>query len=260
MSVDPLHVFAADFHRLHACGAAENALPRWQHLAPTLTRFGSVSALVSELDRAERDVDYDTADEVLHALLLVAGSGGDGSRVAAVLVAARMVPAAGPVVGQLLSATRRCGRTLSVAEARLTVAGCLWERVRSYPLTRTTRVAGNLRAELIKHSLIAEDVHPRCTGRAAPLDPAVLAEVAQDTDPGQQASEELVRVLGWAVGEHVLSRAQSDLLLARWAHGTQPVATRVLGERMGLAQRTVAHRCARAEQLLADAVRGAEAA
>lgn len=255
MSVDPLHAFAADLDRLHTSGAADRALPQWQNLAPKLTRFATVSALVSELDRAERDVDYDAADEVLHAVLLVAGSGGNASRIAATLVAARMVPAAGPVVGQLLSATRKCGRTLSVADARLTVAGCLWERVRSYPLTRTSRVAGNLRAELVRHALLAEDVHPRCTGRPTPVDPTVLTEVLADTDPDQQASEELLRVLSWAVAEHVLSRAQSDLLLARWADGTTPVATRVLGERMGLAQRTVAHRCARAEQLLADAVR-----
>jgi hypothetical protein len=260
MSVDPLHVFAADLDRLIASGAADSALPQWQNLAPNLTPFASVSALVFELDRAERDTDYDTVDEVLHALLLVAGSGGEASRIAATLVAARMVPAAGPVVGQLLSATRWCGRHLSVAEARLTVAGCLWERVRCYPLTRTVRVAGNLRADLVRHALIAEDVHPRCTGRAIPLDPTVLAEVVADADPGQQASEELLRVLAWAVGEHVLSRAQSDLLLARWAYGTAPVATRVLGQRMGLPQRTVANRCARAEQLLTAAVRTAATA
>jgi hypothetical protein len=260
MSVDPLHVFAADLDLAIASGTADAALPQWQNLAPMLTQFATVSEIVSELDRAEREVDYDTTDEVLHALLLVAGSGGNASRIAATLVAARMVPAAGPVVGQLLSATRKCGHTLSVADARLTVAGCLWERVRSYPLTRTSRVAGNLRAELVRHALIAEDVHPRCTGRATPLDPFVLTEVLADTDPGQQASEELLRVLAWAVAEHVLSRAQSYLLLARWADGTTPVATRVLGERMGLAQRTVANRCARAEQLLADAVRNAAAA
>ena len=265
MSVDPLHVFAADFHRLHACGAAENALSRWQHLAPTLTRFGSVSALVSELDRAERDVDYDTADEVLHALLLVAGSGGEASRVAAVLVAARMVPAAGPVVGQLLSATRKCGRTLSVAEARLTVAGCLWERVRCYPLTRTTRVAGNLRAELIKHALIAEDVHPRCTGRAIPTDPA---DLTPPCPVATQASEELVRLLSWAVTAHHVSREQATLLLARWSSptppgdgtATTPVPTRVLGGQWGLAQRTVANRCAQAEAALTVAARQAFAA
>lgn len=260
MSVDPLHFFAADLDRLTASGAADAALPTWQDLAPVLTKFASVSALIGELNRAERDVDYDTADELLHALLLVAGSGGEASRIAATLVAARMVPAAGPVVGQLLSATRKCGRHLSVADARLTVAGCLWERVRSYPLTRTARVAGNLRAELVRHALIAEDVHPRCTGRATPVDPTVLTEVVSDVEGDQQASEELLRVLGWAVAEHVLSRAQSDLLLARWAQGSAPVATRVLGEAMGLPQRTVAHRCARAEQLLADAVRATTAA
>jgi hypothetical protein len=260
MCVDPLHFFAADLDRLIASGAADTALPAWQNLAPNLTRFATVSALAFELDRAERDVDYDTADTLLHALLLVAGSGGNASRIAATLVAARMVPGAGPVVGQLLSATRTCGRHLSVADARLTVAGCLWERVRSYPLTRTARVAGNLRAELLRHALIAEDVHPRCTGRATPVDPTVLTDLLPEVEGGQQASEELVRVLAWAVGEHVLSRTQSDLLLARWAQGTYPVATRVLGERMGMPQRTVAHRCARAEQLLADAVRTAEAA
>lgn len=260
MSVDPLHFFATDLDRLIACGAADTALVGWQSLVPTLARFGCMSALVCELDRAERDVDYDAADAVLHALLVVAGAGGDASRIAATVVAARMVPAAGAVVSQLLSATHRCGRTLSVAEARLTVAGCLWERVRSYPLTRTTRVAGNLRADLVRHALIAEDVHPRCTGRATPLDPTVLTEALAGTEVGPQASEELVWVLAWAVGEHVLSRAQSDLLLARWTQGSTPVPTRVLGERMGLAQRTVAHRCARAEQLLADAVRPVAAA
>ena len=260
MSVDPLHTYAADLERLITSGAADRALAQWQNLAPNLTRFATVPELISELDRAEHDTDYDTADEVLHALLIVSGSGGDASRAAATLVAARMVPAAGPVVGHLLAATRACGRHLSVAEARLTVAGCLWERVRSYPLTRRGRVAGNLRADLVRHALIAEDVHPRCTGRATPLDPTVLTEVLPDTSPDQQASEELLRVLAWAVGEHALSRAQSDLLLSRWAHGSTPVATRVLGERMGLPQRTVAHRCARAEQLLTDAVRGAEAA
>ena len=260
MSVDPLHFFVADLDRLTASGAADTVLSAWQNLAPILTRFGSVSALIGELDRAGLSADYDTVDVLLHALLLVAGSGGEASRIAATLVAARMVPAAGPVVGQLLSATRRCGRHLSVAEARLTVAGCLWERVRCYPLTRTARVAGNLRAELVKHALTAEDVHPRCTGRATPLDPTVLTEVVTEAEVEVQASEELVRVLAWALGEHVLSRAQSDLLLARWAQGTSPVATRVLGEQMGLPQRTVAHRCARAEQLLADAVRDTAAA
>lgn len=260
MSVDPLHFFAAELARVTASGAADTALAQWQNLTPTLARFPSMSAVVAELDRADRDVDYDTVDELLHGLLLAAGSGGDASRIAATLVAARMVPAAGQVVGQLLAATRKCGRTLSVADARVTVAGCLWERVRSYPLTRTRRVAGNLRADLLRHTLIAADVHPRCTGRAAPLDPVVLTAVLTDVHPDQQASEEVLRVLAWAVGEHVLSRAQSDLLLARWADGTAPVATRVLGERMGLAQRTVAHRCARAEQLLADAVRAVAAA
>jgi len=254
MTITVLQSFAADWARLHAGGAADAALTYWAGQDPRLAGFGSVTELVGELDRADAEGDYATSDVLLHALMSVAGTGGSSSRVAAQLVAARMVPAAGRIVGQLLTAARRCGRAVTVADAHTTVAGCLWEQVRTFPLGRRHRIAANLAAEVLAQSLRTHDCHPRCTGRAIPLDPTELD--CPDTSDWQ-ASEELVRLLSWAVTALYLSRAQSDLLLARWAADSAPVPTRVLGEQWGLAPRTIARRCMQAERALAAAVQQA---
>ena len=260
MTVDPLHSFTIAWDYTAAARDASDQLRSWHDAEDGLERFDTLDDVVAELTRASSCADYAATDATLHLLLRVAGGDGAGSTSAATLVASRMVPAAGSVVGQLLSATRRSDRRLSVHDARVTVAGCLWEQVRTYPLGRSSRVAANLRAEVLKHSLMAEGVHPRCPRAGIPTDPRTLAELISDTPPGPQASEELVRMLAWAVTEHVLSRTQSDLLLLRWAEGTTPIPTRELALRMGVPQRTVAHRCARAEQLLGAAVRTAAAA
>ncbi len=265
MSTTVLESFATDWARLCARGAADAALTHWAEQEPRLSEFGSVTALIAELDRAEGAGDYPGSDTLLHALLSVAGSGGSASRVAAQLVAARMVPAAQRIVGQLLTAARRCGRPVTLTDAHTTVAGCLWEQVRTFPLGRTHHIAANLAAEVLAQSLRTHDAHPRCTGRAIPTDPADL------TPPGPvatQASEELVRLLSWAVTERHVSREQAMLLLARWSSPTppgdwttsNPVPTRVLGGQWGLAQRTVANRCAQAEATLTVAAREAFAA
>ncbi len=255
MNVDPLHSFITAWDQTVASREAITALHHWHEAEPELSKFTTPADLVAELTRASGCADYSATDAMLHLLLRVAGGGVAGSVTAATLVAARMVPAAGSVVGQLLSATRRSGRRLSVLDARGTVAGCLWEQVRTYPLGRSSRVAANLRAEVLKYSLMAEGVHPRCPRAGVPTDPTTLAELISDAPAGPRASEELVLLLSWAVTEHVLSRTQSDLLLLRWTDGTIPVPTRELALRIGIPQRTVAHRCARAEQLLAAAVR-----
>ncbi len=257
MSTTVLQSFAADWARLCASGAADVALAHWAEHDPCLAGFGSVAELVCELDRSDTDGDYASSDELLHALMSRAGLGGSPAWVAAHLVAARMVPAAGRIVGQLLTAARRCGRAVTVADAHTTVAGCLWEQARTFPLGRRHRIAANLAAEVLAQSLRIHDCHPRCTGRAVPVDPA---ELGCPESPGRQASEELVRLLSWAVTAQHVSRAQSDLLLARWASGTDPVPTRVLGEQWGLPQRTVARRCMQAELALAAAVRRAAVA
>jgi len=265
MSTIVLESFTTDWARLHACGAADAALTHWGEQEPRLSEFGCVTELIVELDRTEGAGDYPGSDTLLHALLSVAGSGGSASRVAAQLVAARMVPAAQRIVGQLLTAARRCGRAVTLADAHTTVAGCLWEHVRTFPLGRTHHIAANLAAEVLAQSLRTHDAHPRCTGRAIPTDPADL------TPPGPvatQASEELVRLLSWAVTERHVSREQATLLLARWSSptppgdgtATTPVPTRVLGGQWGLAQRTVANRCAQAEAALTVAARQAFAA
>ncbi len=257
MPADPLHCFVADYERLTATGAADAALHEWQRRDDFFTGFATAAALGTELDRIQVEADYSAGDALLHALLRIAGAGGSVSHIAALLVAARMVPAAGRIVGQLTSAARRSGRPVTVVDARATVAGCLWEQVRTFPLARRHRVAGNLAAEVLGHSLRVHDCHPRCTGRAVPVDPGDLTAPAVVE---RQASEQVVRLLSWAVTSHVLSRAQSDLLLARWATGDAPVPARVLSEQWGLPRRTVAHRCARAERALAAAVRDATAA
>ncbi len=265
MSTTVLESFVTDWARLRACGAADAALTHWAEQEPRLAEFPSAAELVTKLDRAERAGDYPGSDTLLHALLSVAGSGGSASRVAAQLVAARMVPAAQRIVGQLLRAARRCGRAVTLADAHTTVAGCLWEQVRSFPLGRTHHIAANLAAEVLAQSLRTHDAHPRCTGRAIPTDPADLSP------PGPvapQASEELVRLLSWAVTARHVSREQARLLLARWSSPTlpgdcptsTPVPTRVLGGQWGLAQRTVANRCTQAEAALTVAAREAFAA
>ena len=265
MSTTVLESFATDWARLCASGAADAALTHWGEQEPRLAEFPSVTALIAELDRTEGTGDYAGSDTLLHALLSLAGSGGSPSRVAAQLVAARMVPAAQRIVGQLLTAARRCGRPVTLTDAHTTVAGCLWEQVRTFPLGRTHHIAANLAAEVLAQSLRTHDAHPRCTGRAIPTDPADL------TPPGPvatQASEELVRLLSWAVTERHVSREQAMLLLARWSSPTPPddgtastpVPTRVLGGQWGLAQRTVANRCTQAEAALTVAARQAFAA
>ena len=174
MSTTVLDSFTTDWARLCARGAADAALTHWGEQEPRLAEFPSAAELVTKLDRAERAGDYPGSDTLLHALLSVAGSGGLASRVAAQLVAARMVPAARRIVGQLLTAARRCGRAVTLADAHTTVAGCLWEQVRTFPLERRQRIAANLDAEVLRQSLRTHDAHPRCTGRAIPTDPADL--------------------------------------------------------------------------------------
>jgi hypothetical protein len=265
MSTTVLESFSTDWARLCACGTADTALGHWGRREPGLAVFGDVTELMAELDRAGADADYTRSDALLHALVSVAGTGGSPARAAALLVAARMMPATRRTVGQLLSAARRCGRSVAVTDAQTTVAGCLWEQIRTSPLERHQKVAANLAAEVLAQSLRTYDCHPRCTGRAIPMDPADLAHPAPAADP--HASEELLRLLSWAVGVHYVSRAQADLLLARWSPPTArnnattgPVPTRVLGAQWGLAQRTVARRCTQAEAALTVAARQAFAA
>jgi len=62
MSTTVLESFATDWARLRACGAADAALIHWGSQEPRLSEFGSVTALIVELDRTEGVGDYAGSD------------------------------------------------------------------------------------------------------------------------------------------------------------------------------------------------------
>lgn len=255
MDTDPLHYFAGEWQRLQGGAGLAAATVLWSSIAPALPPLSELDAAFATA-RAERD--HTRSDSLLHALLRAAAVGGAGSRVAAVAAAAQLEPAAGRIVGDVRSALVRANRRVPLADVRATVAGVLWETVRCYPLHRTRAVAANVAGDMLNASLRAFDCHVRCRGRAVATDPEILAELLADQGPAtgspENASEELVALLSWALVERHVNREQTDLLLRRWASASTPVPAQVIADELGWTRRTAHRRCQDAVTALHDAV------
>lgn len=252
MTTDPLSFYSEEWRRFVAGPAASATLKRWAERAPALAGVSDVS---TELRVARVARDFDRTDHMLHALLVVSASRDSAATTASIGVAAHLVPGAVRIALQVQSALSRAGQTTSFADVRATVAGCLWEETRTFPLRRTHAVAANVLGDVLAMALRAHDCHPRVRGRGLPTSQEELDQLgAGGTAAVMQESEELLHLLAWARVHDRLTAPQTELLLRRWTTESKPVSTRQLGAEMGCSQRTAARRCAEAELALALAV------
>ena len=252
MATDPLHYYAAEWRRLRSTTGLSSVVDEWARTAPELP---GPAELTTALAAARAGLDYERSDALLHGLLRCAASAGQPGRVAAIAAAAYLEPAMGRVVGTVFTATRRAGREVSVDDIRATVAGALWETIRCYPLTRRRAVAANIAADVTQSALRTLDCHGRCRGRGIAMPPmSICALVEGDAqDHELNASEELVQLLSWAITEQYVTRAESDLVLRRWATGTKTTTVQVIADERGWTRRTANRRCNEAVAALTTA-------
>lgn len=260
----------------------------------TLDRWGRNEQVLADIhglvdiEAAVAGGDPDVVDVVLHTLLRLAQSSEPAAGLAARTVLQLMIPRA--------VAVARTQRQLGERQDRDAVAvSCLYEVIRRYPLRRAQHVAANLAMELlaaVRRAALAEtctvadhdpgtvpwalawpevaaggELGARADGppRRRP-GPGTAAEQQTRTAAEANPSEQLVRLLVWAVQTEVLDRADADLLARRYSPPTRLLFTatgrsgpRSIGDaalvaaELGLSPATVRARCSRAIRRLATA-------
>ena len=281
-----------DWLDLQTQPSTTTALARWSDQHPALS---GLLALV-DIEAAVACGAPDDVDAVLHTLLSVAQSTDPTATLAARIVLQLMIPRAVAVArGQQQLGERRDRDTVAVS--------CLYEVIRGYPLRRRRHVAANLAMELlaaVRRAALAEtctvvDQDPGLvpwgliwpaaadagTGRGGDRTsarqrgdgpPAHRPGRRQSAEPQTRThretspSEQLVRLLIWAVQTEVLDRADADLLARRYSppsrllctepgrSGPRSVADAALvAAEVGLSPATVRARCSRAIRRLAAA-------
>ena len=174
--------------------------------------FGSLGMLeCGDLEEALHIVKKPEADRRLHILLSQAAA---GDKVAERVVLQVMLPKTAQ-----LARTCACLRSLSPADAAWSAFGAMWEAVKTYPLHRTTSVAGNLGLNAL--AVINETLGlPRNhVDEIGVLDEDLEAKMnegaeARSTEPewGDSSFHDLVKVLTWAADTGALTRQEISIL------------------------------------------------
>lgn len=216
-------------------------------------------AFVRRVDRdaaaaEDADAGYARRDE-LHLQLIALAQDGHTGALHALMIMFR------PAVR---SAVHRCALReygMPAAEAVDSGTSVLWESIMSYPLERTSRVAGNLRGMLLKQ-LSREFGFLR--RQESPIDDEYLRQLV-DTDthagdspvtPGRTALEDLVTVLSWAVSQDLVTREEVQLL-ARIELADDPgVARDETARSLGLTRETLNRRVHRIRTKLMRSISG----
>lgn len=216
-------------------------------------------ALVRRVDRDaanadDADAGYARRDE-LHSRLISLAQDGHTGALHALMILFR------PAVR---SAVHRCALQeygMPADEAVDSGTSVLWESIMSYPLERTSHVAGNLRGMLLKQ-LSREFGFLR--RQETPIDEEHLRQLA-DTDthkgdspvtPGRSALEDLVTVLSWAVSQDLVTREEVQLL-ARIELADDPGAAREdTAQSLGITRETLNRRVHRIRTKLMRSISG----
>jgi hypothetical protein len=175
------------------------ALRRWRQRCPELRGFADLPALVAALRcRAHPDA----RDRLLVALIRLAATDHHARR--AVLQV--LVPG-------LVSVARAYGRRWGREEAESMVVAAALDRIASYPSKRMARPAANIVGD-VRHSLyearLREVALEAALGEPAALEEAQGCE-AVASEPS--ASEELLDVVSYAVGEGTISLREGRLIV-----------------------------------------------
>lgn len=225
---------------------ANAVVGEWAVSDPALTGLTSLE-LIQEAagDRS----DQARADAIFAALIVRAGGGGPGAALAARTLTQMMLPKA-------ILIARTCARELNDNEEQLQLAICaLYDAIRSFPARRRkTHIAAHL----------AWDTH-HAVRRAAGYRAAEIAHdcTHQWEQPEQDAnpSEELARLLAWAIAQQVITPLDARLLAARYGSEDPSRATwktignlTLVAAETGLSMVAARQRCSRATRKLARAV------
>lgn len=266
---DHVGKFRAEFDRLRQRGEIDDALGHLRETEPALADLASYD----DIEQLLRGDDFERNDSVLIALLRHAAGDTIHATAAAWMVAASFLRASKTIARRVLRATRSVLMTTdeprrgvrgqgvsgsdTLADIEGMVLGVLWERVRSYPLHRTSHVAANLvrdthqltlRTLGIYGSQSAADV-VSFDDRAAPAEALTVSEKTSC-----DSSQELLELLAWAVQEQWLDEQSALILGTRYFgadtghHGV--VTDDRIGELLGLSQPTISRRRAAANRKL----------
>jgi hypothetical protein len=216
--------------------------------AETDARLSGARSLGEIEECARRPIDHRT-DGLFAALLDRAANGGADGQLAARIVAQLML-------GRAVLTMHALRNVVVDAEERSQlVVAALWESIAEVPPQRRSRIT----------PWLAWDVHARAK-RAAAVGAAPM-EIATGDDhelmgepPAVNASEELARVLAWAVGQGVLSEGDAELLGLRYgSEGTEKTTwssvgdTALIADELGTTPAAVRQRCSRAARRLSQA-------
>lgn len=203
-----IHVLETEWPDLQPTVAM--ALQRWAIGYPILT--------VTNLEPGHHvTLSNDDTDRFLHALLTYAtDTRTDDGRLAARIVLQLMLPSATRLSGRLPSGSR--------ADREAAIIATMYEVITSYPVTRRpSHVAANL----------TYDTWHRCYVERERVNATVPVSTAPDRlDPDPRptsSSEELARLLTWAVRRGILTSGQAQLLSEGTAYGQTAVLARRLG-------------------------------
>jgi hypothetical protein len=191
------------------------------------------------------------SDRQLHALLTLAAA---GDSVSTRLLLQVMLPKT-----VQLARTCACLRTLSPEDAAWSAFSAMWEAVKTYPLHRTTSVAGNLGLNalaLINETLGLPRNHVDEVGVSDEDLEAKMNEGAdaQSTEPGwgDSSFHDLVKVLTWAADTGTLTRREIGIL-ARADLGEE-TDREALAEELGSTRASLSKRVWRIRTKLMEAV------
>lgn len=142
----------------------------------------------------------------------------------------------------------------SPADARTATIGVVWEVIHTYPLHRTSSVAGNLRGETLK--ALGRWFGSESRTDELTVEDEVLEKMvgADDTD---DVFRDLVTILTWAIDSGTLRRDEVQLLARiELAEGDPGEARDAAAEELGISRETLNRRVCRIRTKLMHAVSG----
>lgn len=144
----------------------------------------------------------------------------------------------------------------SPTDATATTIGALWEVIRTYPLHRTSSVAGNIRLECIK--LLEKGFGTIAEVDTVTVDDETLEHLVNTTaEPVDDAFRDLVTLLTWAIDHDILTRDEVRLLTRIELADGNPGEERALAaEELGISRETLNRRVHRIRTKLMTAVCG----
>lgn len=213
-------------------------------------RYSALAGLSSlpVIEETVRGAGPERADEILHALVGLAGGEGEQGALASRVVLQLMLP-------KVVLIARAGTRLLpDLAERQQLSVSSMYEAIRTFPVHRHRRFVPSYLAwnthRAVRRAIRAQTAEVPIDAQSIPLPAAPL-----------NAGEELAYLLVWAVSEEVISLQDAELLAARYGGPGQDTPTwKTIGDlssisrASGLSPDAVKQRCSRARRRLTVAV------